>query len=71
MCSGDMTPIPTKFNPTLKHSYVDSDVPHTCRNFGILREWLSARYNGSLAVQPICPGATKPEEGSTSCVLDE
>lgn len=71
MCSGDMTPIPTKYNHGRKHSYVDSDVPHTCRNFNVLREWLSARYNGSLAVQPICPGATKPEEGSTSCVLDE
>lgn len=71
MCSGDMTPIPTKYNRGRKHSYVDSDVAHTCRNFNVLREWLSARYNGSLAVQPICPGATKPEQGSTSCVLDE
>lgn len=71
MCSGDMTPIPTKFNPLRKHSYVDSDVKHTCRNFGVLRDWLSARYNGSLAVQPVCPGATKPEEGSISCVIDE
>lgn len=71
MCAGDMTPTPTIYNEARKHSYIDSDVTHTCRNFGQLRDWLSQRYNGSLAVQPICPGATKPEEGSTSCVLDE
>ncbi|CRG91662.1 hypothetical protein PISL3812_08712 [Talaromyces islandicus] len=71
MCSGDMTPVPTRYNAARKHSYVDSDVTHTCRNFGQLRNWLSERFNGSLAVQPICPGATKPEMGSTSCVLDE
>jgi hypothetical protein len=71
MCSGDMTPVPTRYNAARKHSYVDSDVTHTCRNFGQLRNWLSERFNGSLAVQPICPGATKPEMGSTSCVLDD
>jgi hypothetical protein len=71
MCAGDMTPVPTRYNEARKHSYVDSDVTHTCRNFGQLRDWLTERYNGSLAVKPICPGATKPEMGSTSCVLDE
>ncbi|RAO70689.1 uncharacterized protein BHQ10_006701 [Talaromyces amestolkiae] len=71
MCAGDMTPVPTIYNKARKHSYVDSDVTHTCRNFQQLRDWLSERYNGSLAVKPTCPGATKPEQGSTSCVLDE
>ncbi|KAH8891214.1 hypothetical protein GQ53DRAFT_823846 [Thozetella sp. PMI_491] len=52
ICSGDMTPIPTVYYPASDHNYVDSDVPHTCRNFGRLRDWLWERFNGSLSVPP-------------------
>jgi len=69
MCSGDMSLTPTRYNPTRKGSYIDSDVNHTCRNFGLLRDFLSERFNGSKAVPPICPGDKAfPEEGSRSCV---
>ncbi|KAF3762727.1 hypothetical protein M406DRAFT_263533 [Cryphonectria parasitica EP155] len=53
MCSGDMTPIPTKYYSGLGRNYVDSDVPHTCRNFAALHDWVVARYDGAEAIQPI------------------
>lgn len=72
MCAGDMSLTPTRYNPTRKGSYIDSDVKHTCRNFGPLREFLSERFNGSKAVPPICPeDKTFPEQGSRSCVISE
>ena len=52
MCSGDMTPIPTRYYPALDRNYVDSDYPHTCRNYEKLHGWVTERNNGSLAVQP-------------------
>lgn len=52
MCSGDMTPIPTKYYPALGRNYVDSDVPHTCRNFEALHTWVMDRYDGPGAVKP-------------------
>jgi hypothetical protein len=52
MCSGDMTPIPTKFYGSLGRNYVDSDQIHTCRNFEKLRVWMVDRYEGDGAVQP-------------------
>ena len=53
MCSGDMTPLPTKFYPGLGRNYVDSDVEHTCRDFDALHDWVVDRYEGPGAVQPI------------------
>ena len=44
MCAGDMTPIPTRYYPSIGRNYVDSDMPHTCRNFDKLRDWLTGRY---------------------------
>lgn len=52
MCSGDMTPIPTKYYAALGRNYVASDVRHTCRDFERLREWVVERYEGETAVQP-------------------
>lgn len=51
MCSGDMTPIPTKYYPALGRNYVDSDRPHTCRNFAKLQRWMVDRYEGPSAVK--------------------
>jgi hypothetical protein len=51
MCSGDMTAIGTKYYPGLGRNYVDSDVPHTCRNFERLRDWMVDRYDGPGAVK--------------------
>lgn len=45
MCAGDMTPVPVKYYAPLHKSYVNSDVVHTCRNFQLLREWLSDRFD--------------------------
>ena len=53
MCSGDMTPLPTKFYPALGRNYVDSDVPHTCRNFESLHSWVVDRYEGADSVKPV------------------
>ena len=52
MCAGDMTPVPTRYYASLGRNYVDSDVRHTCRNFGTLQEWVVGRYEGSTAVRP-------------------
>ncbi|KAK1774233.1 hypothetical protein QBC45DRAFT_425612 [Copromyces sp. CBS 386.78] len=53
MCSGDMTPIPTKYYPSLGRNYVDSDVKHTCRDIEPLRRWMVDRYEGEGAVKPV------------------
>jgi hypothetical protein len=43
MCSGDITPIPTRYFSSRDRNYVDSDVVHTCRDFESLRQWISDR----------------------------
>jgi len=53
MCSGDMTPIPTRFYESIGRNYIDSDVLHTCRDFASLRNWLTGRYEGETAVEVI------------------
>ncbi|SMY23684.1 unnamed protein product [Zymoseptoria tritici ST99CH_1A5] len=55
MCTADLTPIPSRFYPGIGDNYIDSDQPHTCRNWTKVRNWVSERYNGSLAVSP-APG---------------
>lgn len=50
MCKSDLTPIPSRFYAGIDQNYIDSDRPHTCRNFTKIRNWVSARYNGTLAV---------------------
>ena len=57
MCNADITPIPTRWYAGINQNYIDSNRPHTCRNFGKLRAWVSERYNGSLAV----PSQSPPE----------
>ncbi|KAI1148706.1 hypothetical protein F4825DRAFT_454176 [Nemania diffusa] len=51
-CSSDMTIIPTRYFESVGHNYIDSNRPHTCRDFTKIREWASNRYNGELAVRP-------------------
>jgi len=46
MCSGDMTLVPTEWTDVLGRSYVQSDVPHTCRNWSKLRAFVDARFGG-------------------------
>ncbi len=43
MCSGDFTPIPTRWHPEKNSSYVDTDQVHTCRNFDAVANWVSKR----------------------------
>ncbi|CZR55583.1 uncharacterized protein PAC_05471 [Phialocephala subalpina] len=52
MCSGDLTPVPTRYYESVGRNYADSDVLHTCRNFGDLREWMNERYDGKTALKP-------------------
>ncbi|KAI0905868.1 hypothetical protein F4823DRAFT_609400 [Ustulina deusta] len=51
-CYSDMTIIPTRYFESVGHNYIDSNRPHTCRDFTKIREWASSRYNGELAVRP-------------------
>lgn len=45
MCAGDLTPIPVMHYDLLGgFGYVDSDVPHTCRNFDAIRAWTDGRH---------------------------
>lgn len=53
LCNGDLTPIPTRFYKALDHNYIDSDRPHTCRNWPRIRDWIWERHNGSLTVAPV------------------
>jgi hypothetical protein len=43
MCTGDLTPVPTKWIESQKKLYVDSDRPHTCRNFQNVLDWVKTR----------------------------
>lgn len=47
MCAGDLSPVPTKYYDGLGRNYVDSDIPHTCRNFGNIQKWMWDRYKAS------------------------
>ncbi|KUJ13261.1 uncharacterized protein LY89DRAFT_721308 [Mollisia scopiformis] len=53
LCNGDLTPIPTRYYKALNANYIDSDRPHTCRNWPSIRDWVWERFNGSLAVPPM------------------
>lgn len=56
LCNNDLTPIPTRYYKALNKNYIDSDRPHTCRNWPSIRDWVWERYNGSLAVPPAKKG---------------
>jgi hypothetical protein len=43
MCSGDFTPIPTRWHPQKGSAYVDTDQIHTCRNFDAVWNWVETR----------------------------
>ncbi|KAH8799355.1 hypothetical protein F5884DRAFT_811623 [Xylogone sp. PMI_703] len=43
MCNADLTPVPTKWYPSLGRDYTDSDQIHTCRNYGQIREFVNQR----------------------------
>ncbi|KAI0965306.1 hypothetical protein F4678DRAFT_485386 [Xylaria arbuscula] len=51
-CNADMTVIPTRWYGSINQNYIDSDRTHTCRDFSKVREWVSSRYDGLLAVKP-------------------
>ncbi|KAI4863016.1 hypothetical protein F4820DRAFT_428419, partial [Hypoxylon rubiginosum] len=52
MCNLDLTPIPSRFWTGIDNNYIDGDRMHTCRNWQKVRDWVTERYNGSLAVPP-------------------
>lgn len=45
MCAGDMTPYGMRWFPNPGRYYADSDVTHTCRDFGKLQDWTANRYH--------------------------
>ena len=61
MCSGDMTPIPTEYYPSIGKNYIVGDVPHTCRNFKQLQGWLLDRFEGPGAVTAAFPSQSELE----------
>ncbi|CZR52525.1 uncharacterized protein PAC_02402 [Phialocephala subalpina] len=44
MCHADLTPIPVIWYEGHGRSFVQSDVVHTCRNWGVVREYVKERY---------------------------
>ncbi|KAK5740925.1 hypothetical protein LTR17_004279 [Elasticomyces elasticus] len=51
MCHSDLTPVPTQWFPGLGRNYINSSREHTCRDFGLVRDWSTERFNGSTAVK--------------------
>lgn len=47
-----MTPIPTVWTDKSQRNYVHSDVPHSCRDFSQLREFLAVRGPGGTDEPP-------------------
>jgi hypothetical protein len=56
MCSGDATPIPSRWEENIGQWYVYTDRTHTCRDFKSLREWITMRAKG------LGEGSVKPGE---------
>ncbi|WDK18394.1 hypothetical protein CGRA01v4_09679 [Colletotrichum graminicola] len=50
MCNADLTPIPSVYYLGVGDNYINSDRPHTCRNFQRIRDWVSDRFNGTSRV---------------------
>lgn len=44
MCAGDMTPNVYQWSENHGRAILRTDVPHTCRDFGKLREWVKERW---------------------------
>jgi hypothetical protein len=53
MCAGDLSPVPTKYYTGLGRNYVDSDIPHTCRNFESIQKWMWNRYKEGQKKKPL------------------
>ncbi|KAF2214937.1 hypothetical protein CERZMDRAFT_57437 [Cercospora zeae-maydis SCOH1-5] len=52
-CNSDLTLIPTRWWDGLGktgRNFIDSDQVHTCRNFGMIREWAHGKWNRSHRV---------------------
>ncbi|KAF2763786.1 hypothetical protein EJ03DRAFT_53847 [Teratosphaeria nubilosa] len=59
-CQGDLTPIPVRWFESAGRRFIDSDQTHKCRDFSVIRDWVTSRYNGSLAVH-VHDGPQAPE----------
>jgi hypothetical protein len=54
-CNADLSPIPGRYYEALGKNYIDTNRPHVCRNWGMIRSWVNERVNGSLEVKPPKP----------------
>ncbi|WQF82960.1 Putative mycotoxin biosynthesis protein UstYa [Colletotrichum destructivum] len=61
LCNADLTPIPSIYFIGVEDNYINSDRPHTCRNFQKIRDWVSERFNGTSRVAPY-PGTVWSDE---------
>ncbi|TIC95047.1 hypothetical protein CH35J_008771 [Colletotrichum higginsianum] len=61
LCNADLTPIPSIYFIGVEDNYINSDRPHTCRNFQKIRDWVSERFNGTSRVAPY-PGTVWSNE---------
>lgn len=63
MCHGDLTPLTTIYWPQIDGSFAHSAQTHVCRNYEMIRDYTTQRYNGSEAVVKLSPELIKAGKG--------
>lgn len=57
MCSADITPLVFQWSSEAKEVKIRADIPHTCRDFDLLREWALERkvpaYDKTIKVERV------------------
>jgi hypothetical protein len=51
MCHADLAPIPSRYYEVLGQNYIDTNRPHVCRNWNMIRSWVTGRVNGTLKLK--------------------
>ncbi|GJC96325.1 hypothetical protein CH63R_08367 [Colletotrichum higginsianum IMI 349063] len=59
VCTADLTPIPSMYRLGLGTNYINTDRPHTCRNFPKIVDFVKNRFNGTSRVEPYAEAGWK------------
>ncbi len=62
-CWASTAVTPIKWFEGYHHGYVQSNTVHTCRKFEPIREFVSERFNGSLAIPRTKQGVVEAANG--------